>query len=58
MRDIGIHESEWKWIGKQNVDHVIRNDGSLEELEKSIILYLKMFYGYSIIDELTKGVLL
>jgi hypothetical protein len=58
LRDIGIHESEWKWIGKQNVDHVIRNDGSLEDLEKSIILCLKMFYGYSIIDELTKGVLL
>jgi len=58
MRDIGIHESEWKWIGKQNVDQVVRNDGSLEDLEKNIILCLKMFYGYAIIDELTKGVLL
>lgn len=58
MKDIGIHESEWKWIGRHNVDHVIRNDGSLDDLEQSIILCLKMFYGYSIIDELTKGVLL
>ena len=58
MKDIEIHESEWKWIGRQNVDHVIRNDGSLDDLEQNIILCLKMFYGYSIIDELTKGVLL
>jgi hypothetical protein len=58
MQDIGIHESEWKWIDNQNVDHVIRNDGSLEDLEKNIILCLQMFYGYAIIDELTKGVLL
>jgi len=58
MKNIGIHESEWKWIGRQNVDHVVRNDGSLDDLEQNIILCLKMFYGYSIIDELTKGVLL
>jgi hypothetical protein len=58
MKDIGIHESEWKWIGGQNVDHVIRNDGSLEDLEQSIISCLLMFYGHVIVDELTKGVLL
>jgi len=58
MRDIGIHESEWKWIGRQNVDHVIRNDGSLDDLEQSIISCLIMFYGHVIVDELTKGVLL
>jgi len=58
MRDIGIHESEWKWIGGQNVDHVIRNDGSLDDLEQSIISCLIMFYGHVIVDELTKGVLL
>jgi hypothetical protein len=57
MRDIGIHESEWKWINRQNVDHIIRNDGSLEDLRKNIILCLKMFYGHDMIDELTKGVL-
>lgn len=58
MKDIGIHESEWKWIGNHNVDHVIRNDGSLEDLEQSIISCLLMFYGHVIVDELTKGVLL
>lgn len=58
MKDTGIHESEWKWIGGQNVDHVIRNDGSLEDLEQSIISCLLMFYGHVIVDELTKGVLL
>ena len=58
MKDIGIHESEWKWIGNHNVDHVIRNDGSLEDLEQSIISCLQMFYGHVIVDELTKGVLL
>jgi len=58
MKDIGTHESEWKWIGNRNVDHVIRNDGSLEDLEQSIISCLIMFYGHVIVDELTKGVLL
>jgi hypothetical protein len=58
MNEIEIHESEWKWIGKQNVDHVIRNDGSLDDLEKNIISCLQMFYGHVIVDELTKGVLL
>jgi hypothetical protein len=57
MKDIQIHESEWKWINKQNVDHVVRNDGTLEDLRESMILCLKMFYGHVIIDELTKGVL-
>jgi len=57
MKDIEIHESEWKWINKQNVDHVVRNDGTLEDLRESMILCLKMFYGHVIIDELTKGVL-
>jgi len=57
MKDIEIHESEWKWINKQNVDHVVRNDGTLEDLRESMISCLKMFYGHVIIDELTKGVL-
>jgi hypothetical protein len=57
MKDIEIHESEWKWINKQNVDHVVRNDGTLEDLRESMILCLKMFYGYDMIDELTKGAL-
>ena len=57
MKDIEIHESEWKWINKQNVDHVVRNDGTLEDLRESMILCLKMFYGYDMIDELTIGVL-
>jgi hypothetical protein len=57
MKDIKIHESEWKWINKQNVDHVVRNDGTLEDLRESMILCLKMFYGYDMIDELTIGVL-
>jgi hypothetical protein len=57
MKDIEIHESEWKWINKQNVDHVVRNDGTLEDLRESMILCLKMFYGHDMIDELTIGVL-
>jgi hypothetical protein len=57
MKDVEVHESEWKWINKQNVDHVVRNDGTLEDLRENMISCLKMFYGHDMIDELTKGVL-
>jgi hypothetical protein len=50
----GIHESEWRWVGA-NIDHVIENDGSLEELKVKIKNCLKESFGSSIIDELIEG---
>lgn len=52
-----IHESEWRWIGG-NIDHVIENEKSMEDLKNNIINCLKLSYGSSMIETLTEGVLL
>lgn len=39
LDELGIHRSEWSWIGYP-VDYVIRNDGTLEELEEQIECFL------------------
>ena len=36
-----IHPSERDWIGIDNPDHVIYNNGTLEDLEKEVVKYLK-----------------
>lgn len=35
MIDLGIHQSEWDWIGCE-FHHVIDNDGSLDDLRKKV----------------------
>lgn len=40
MQDRGVHSSEWDWVGV-HFDHVIRNDGSLHDLGKSVNTLLK-----------------
>ncbi len=35
MRQLGIHISEWDWIGSP-IDYIISNDGSLEDLKDEI----------------------
>jgi hypothetical protein len=35
MKEIGIHSSEWDWIGSA-FDYVIENDGPMEELERKV----------------------
>jgi hypothetical protein len=32
MDDLGIHRSEWAWIGSSYINAVIENDGTIEEL--------------------------
>jgi hypothetical protein len=32
-----IHESEWKWIGYDRPEHIFKNDGSIEDLEKEVL---------------------
>ena len=48
----GIHESEWKWVG-QDIDHIIDNDGSLEDLKKKLKNCLISSFGTDIIREPT-----
>lgn len=52
----GIHPSEWSWIGC-DVDYVIENNRTLEELNKNIISCLTKSFGANIIRESIEGVL-
>jgi len=36
MIDLGIHQSEWDWIGCE-FDYVIENDGTLDELREKVV---------------------
>jgi hypothetical protein len=40
MKQYGIHESEWKWIGSK-IDYHIQNDGTVKDFQKEleVILY-------------------
>jgi hypothetical protein len=51
MKETGVHESEWRWIGGQ-IDHKVINSGSLEDLKKKLINCLTQSYGSSILSEL------
>lgn len=52
----GVHPSEWSWIG-YDVDYVIENNGTLEDLKKKIISCLTKSFGANIICESFEGVL-
>lgn len=56
MEDSGIHPSEWSWIGGQ-IDHVVANDGTFDELKNKLVNCLTRSFGSSTIGELTEGVL-
>ena len=32
----GVHPSEWSWIGLDNPDQIIKNNGTLEELKRNV----------------------
>ena len=40
MSSIGIHPSEWKWIGCKP-EYVLKNDGNLDDLTRNVIDILK-----------------
>jgi hypothetical protein len=54
MNDLGIHESEWKWIGGK-IDHVVENDGSLEDFKTKIKKCLISSFGVDTIEQSIKG---
>ena len=33
----GIHRSEYDWFGNTNIDYIIKNDGSIRDLELKIL---------------------
>jgi hypothetical protein len=51
----GVHASEWSWIGG-SIDHMIDNQGSLDDLKANLIKCLTKSYGSSIIDNMNEGV--
>ena len=36
-----IHESEWKWVGYDRPNHIFKNDGTIEDLEKKVLDIIK-----------------
>jgi len=52
----GIHVSEWAWIGS-DIDYVIENNGTKEELKKNLARCLTNSFGMNIIRESIEGVL-
>ena len=54
---IKVHESEWRWICS-DIDHVITNEGTMEELKEKLLACLTISYGESIIEESIEGALL
>jgi hypothetical protein len=55
MYENGPHESEWRWIGG-HIDHIIDNDGTVEDLKNNLMKCLTRSYGSNTISELTEGV--
>ena len=47
----GVHESEWRWIGG-DIDHVIYNDKTVDELKENLIRRLAVSFGSGIIGEM------
>lgn len=43
-----IHPSERDWIGINNPQHIFYNNSTLENLEKEVIEYFKLFYGFTL----------
>ena len=37
----GVHESEWRWVGYDRPDHIFKNDGTIEDLEKKVLDIVK-----------------
>jgi hypothetical protein len=51
----GVHESEWRWIG-HDMDYIVENNGTLEQLQSKLIKCLTTSYGSSIMSEINEGV--
>jgi len=51
MFETGIHQSEWRWIGR-DIDYTIDNTGTLEQLKENVFRCLKNSFGSNTIQEL------
>ena len=56
MKESGVHESEWKWVGS-DVDCTIDNNGTKEDLKKKVVTCLTRSFGSSMINEYIEGAL-
>lgn len=45
---VDVHESEWRWVGHDNVQ-TIENAGTIEELEEKVLNLLSSYFGKSTI---------
>lgn len=46
------HASEWSWVGNHNIDTVVENDGSIEELYENLEIAIDIFSKNQYIDSL------
>lgn len=44
MKRLGVHDSEWRWVGT-NRDHLILNDGTLEDLTQNVREIMRHYVG-------------
>ena len=51
MSTFNIHYSEWAWVGEE-VDAIILNNGSVEDLKTNIVEVLTSYLGKSTMNEL------
>jgi hypothetical protein len=52
----GVHISEWGWVGSE-IDYVIENNGTKEQLKKKVVSCLTNSFGANIMNESIEGVL-
>ena len=54
---IQVHESEWRWIQKDEFDYVIENNNTVEDLERQTIYCLTNSFGSNMMSEILEGAL-
>jgi hypothetical protein len=51
MSTFDVHYSEWAWVGEE-IDAIILNNGTVEDLKNNIVVVLTNYLGKSIMNEL------
>jgi hypothetical protein len=36
----GVHYSEWAWVGNPNIETIITNDGTIEQLKNALAVFI------------------
>lgn len=55
MKEVGVHESEWRWIDRDLIDATIENSGTKKDLEINLTKELTKFFGQAMMSEIANG---